>query len=49
MDGALDRALKYYRERPEWWASTVQRAMGQDFSWEKSSEEYLQIYDRVTA
>ena len=49
LDGALDRALKYYRERPEWWASTVQRAMGQDFSWEKSSEEYLQIYDRVTA
>ena len=49
MDGALDRALKYYRERPEWWASTVLRAMGQDFSWEKSSEKYLQIYDRVTA
>ena len=49
LDSALDRALKYFKERPEFWNSTVQRAMGQDFSWEQSSKKYLQIYDHVTA
>lgn len=44
--GALLRALDLYREPAEW-GRMVEEAMGRDFSWERSVEEYLGLYRRV--
>lgn len=42
----LDRALKRYHDHDDW-ASLVQRAMSEDFSWEQSARRYVQTYHRA--
>lgn len=43
---ALQRALAAFRQPPKWGA--LQRAgMGRDFSWDRSAQEYVKIYERV--
>jgi starch synthase len=43
---ALIRALAVY-ENPEEWVNLIKRAMGGDFSWKRSSEKYLELYERL--
>ena len=43
---ALTRALLVYENREEW-IGLVTRAMKEDFSWKRSSEKYLELYERL--
>ena len=43
---ALTRALLVYENRKEW-IGLVTRAMKEDFSWKRSSEKYLELYERL--
>lgn len=42
--GTLKWAVETYRERPEHFRKLVKNAMSQNFSWEKSAEEYRKVY-----
>jgi starch synthase len=42
------RALRHYADSPKWQAM-VRRAMARDFSWERSVDQYLEIYRRAVA
>jgi len=46
FDAAL-RAIDVYRKDPDRWKQMMITAMGQDFSWEKSAEKYLDVYDKT--
>ena len=39
----LDRALRAWRHKSEWQA-LVQKAMSQDFSWDKAARDYVDLY-----
>ena len=43
---ALTRALLVYENREEW-IGLVTRAMKEDFSWKRSSEKYLELYESL--
>lgn len=43
---ALHQAFRRYRNRTEW-SNIQKRAMLQDFSWKKSAEEYLKVYQKL--
>ncbi|PLX89925.1 MAG: glycogen synthase GlgA [Desulfuromonas sp.] len=43
MLATLDRALRAYRDKPDW-QSLVGAAMGQDFSWSKAADDYVDLY-----
>ncbi len=45
LDG-ITRALKAYRNQ-EIWQSIIKRCMNQDFSWEKSAQEYVNLYEKA--
>lgn len=40
----IRRALNYYYNYPKVWKTLLSKAMSQSFSWEKSAEEYLDLY-----
>jgi starch synthase len=42
----LQRALSVFRDKPRW-RRMIQRAMGQDFSWEKSAARYQSLYQKA--
>lgn len=44
----IDRALNTYFEYPEQWKKLVRQAMQKDFSWEKSSQIYLDCYREIS-
>ena len=44
---ALQRAIDVYRQHPDRWKQMMTTAMGQDFSWEKSAEKYLDVYAKT--
>jgi starch synthase len=44
LDAVLDRAIDTWYQNPERWRKLMIRGMNQDFSWGRSSEEYLTIY-----
>ncbi len=46
MLGALTRARAYYDQRMQW-GKLVNRALKQDFSWEKSAKLYLELYQGI--
>ncbi len=41
---AIVRASELYRQKKEW-EKLVKRAMAQDFSWEKSAQEYIKLFE----
>lgn len=43
---AVKRGLRYYKKK-EIWAELRLRIMNDDFSWEKPTDEYLEIYDTI--
>ena len=43
---AIGRALSAYKNK-DLWASLVTRCMKEDFSWEKSAREYLELYKKA--
>jgi starch synthase len=42
-------AVSTYYDRPQHIQKMVQTAMAQDFSWERSSQQYLQLYEQAIA
>jgi starch synthase len=42
----LQRALSVFRDKPRW-SRLMQRAMSQDFSWEKSAAQYQSLYQKA--
>lgn len=47
IDSALDRALRYWHDEPDKWRKLMINAMNIDFSWNKSSDAYLDIYKKL--
>ncbi len=45
---ALQRAVQRYR-MPDQWQQLVRQAMSQDFSWERSAEQYMALYRGLLA
>lgn len=45
MMGTIHRALHLYRQHPEMWRKLVRTSLEQDFSWNRSAAEYLELYD----
>ncbi len=45
---AVQRALELYR-KPDVWSGIIRRGMEQDFSWNRSADEYMQIYRRLVS
>lgn len=41
---ALDLALETYREHPESWQKLMRSGMKQDLSWNRSAQQYEQIF-----
>jgi glycogen synthase len=48
LAGALDRALDYYNEKPQWWADLVSKVMSIDFSWDAAPiDQYIKLYEHT--
>lgn len=47
LNGALDRAIGYYRDKPEWWAELRDGNMARDYSWGPSAGQYVSLYESV--
>ena len=47
MMHAIDRAVGLYRDYKDKWLNLVRRAMTTDFTWKKSSVEYVKMYDAL--
>jgi starch synthase len=45
---AVERALGYYRQ-PAIWQQIVCTGMKQDFSWKRSAQLYIELYETVLA
>ncbi len=43
---AIERALTAY-QTPAYWTKLQLNAMGQDFSWDSSAKEYLEVYNKI--
>lgn len=41
---AVLQALSVWRKKPDEWQNMVRRAMHQEFTWERSAEEYIELY-----
>ena len=48
MLDAVYRAITVYYNDKDAWAGLMKRGMTHDFSWEKSADEYLAIYNKIT-
>jgi len=44
MTTAIKRALRLYREGSEKWRALMLRGMSQDWSWERSARQYVEVY-----
>lgn len=47
MEALFAGALHDYNENPEKWQQAVQRALGQEFGWDKAAWQYVKAYDRA--
>jgi starch synthase len=46
---AVGWAVSTYYDRPQHMQRMIQRAMQQDFSWDRSAQQYLRAYERALA
>ena len=47
MLGALYRAVGVYYDDKEAWSRLVTRDMEADFSWDRSAQEYMEVYNTI--
>ena len=47
LNTALDRAIKYFKDRPLWWEALSMKIMKTDYSWRRSARSYIDIYKSV--
>ncbi len=43
----IERAVDFYKNRPEIWNLLQRRGMSTDFSWTHSAEEYVKLYNKL--
>ena len=48
MDGALERAINYYKEKPEWWSERSIKNMESECGWRDSAKDYVQLYNSIS-
>lgn len=48
VNWALDRAIACWFDQPDRWHQLMTQAMAMDYSWSKSVDSYLDIYQRIT-
>jgi starch synthase len=48
LDDTLGRALDTYRNKPAVWLQLRQTGMSQDWSWDRSAKDYVELYRRMT-
>lgn len=44
----LEAAMSCYHDQPEFWKQLQANGFEKDFSWEKSAEQYVEIYDSIS-
>jgi len=49
LDHAMARALNLYRDDRRAWQRLMVRAMEKDFSWKRSAQAYLKLYEEATS
>jgi starch synthase len=49
VESALDRAIDCWFHNPDKWRKLMINGMQVDFSWNKPSDEYLKVYNKLTA
>ncbi len=49
LEHTLGRAIDICRTEPAIWASLVENGMRQDWSWQRSATQYLELYERTVA
>lgn len=49
LEQTILRALDIYRNNPEAWRRLMRRGMAKDFSWKRSAQEYLNLYESAIA
>jgi starch synthase len=47
MLACIDRALEVFFKQPEKWRAIQKNGMKQDWSWQKSAAQYVDVYDRA--
>ena len=47
LDDGISKALKMYHEKPENWNQLIETGMSQDWSWNRSAQEYIQLYQET--
>lgn len=45
---ALKQAIELYQQEPETWQKLMRSAMAKDFSWDVSSQRYLELYQQIS-
>jgi starch synthase len=45
----VERAIGVYRNQPEQWLAIMRNGMRQDWSWQRSAQEYERLYERLVA
>jgi len=45
---SVSRAVKTFLERPDRWKRLMRKAMAEDYSWRKSAEQYVSVYQSIT-
>lgn len=43
----VQRALVYYRNEPDIWQMLIERGMASDFSWHRSADDYITLYQHL--
>lgn len=46
---AVNEALHCYSNEPKHWRKIVENCMKSDFSWQRSAEEYIEMYEQIRA
>jgi starch synthase len=49
LEEALARACQMYAEQPNQWEQLVTAGMNQDWSWTRSAQEYVELYQQITS
>ncbi|MGC8658961.1 MAG: glycosyltransferase, partial [Desulfomonilaceae bacterium] len=49
LEKAVSKAIRLYREQPDFWMRLMIRGMKKDYSWNRSAREYLKLYNRAIA
>ncbi|MFC2084526.1 glycogen synthase GlgA [Bacteroidota bacterium] len=46
LTNAVERAIKYFHNKPVW-ETIIKNGMARDYSWQKSAEKYLDLYNKA--